>query len=266
MKDIKIRTKSNNATVIPSNKTTSNCSNPPTFPKMGHSSHLSLNTTKTNSLYSSIITLPQVAYPWEVRYDSNLGQYYFYNHTTNESQFDHPDEVNKSPLSSPSTGFFHHKDTDSTMATGKRGSFFSTSLKRTLSPKYLFHSSNNNHNSSEGHKMNKTHTFPEMNPTSRNMSRSPSPCNSPSLSQFNQDRTMSIFLQQKPSPRFNGSNFDQSESQIDQYLPGEPHSGLNSVEQFQEESENEEDEDMAQFREHMRLEMQSYENHERLRL
>jgi len=114
---------------------------------------LSINTTtptpsvdeQLSSSDSSLNTKPIVKSPnWSIRYDPSLSVYYYVNEKTNEIQFDHPDEV-VSPTESPisetnnnSTGFY---DTDHKK--------FSTSLKRSLSPRFLSHSHSFGHHSNK---------------------------------------------------------------------------------------------------------------------
>lgn len=77
---------------------------------------------------SSVTAKPVVNSPdWEIRYDPTLSEYYYVNTKTNESQFDHPDEV-LSPLD----------EVPSQSNSGEHRKLFrSCSLKRTISPRLL---------------------------------------------------------------------------------------------------------------------------------
>ncbi|KAH3674674.1 hypothetical protein WICMUC_003090 [Wickerhamomyces mucosus] len=126
---------------------------------------------------SNIMKFPEVSYPWEVQYDSNLSKYYFVNLITQESQFDHPDEVIKSPTSSNSynsdnnnnSNYYYDTGINSTGSSPINKTNHGFNLKRTLSPKSLFshnhdkHSKpniyNNNHTSGVSTSMNKSYSY-----------------------------------------------------------------------------------------------------------
>ncbi|CCH43915.1 hypothetical protein BN7_3470 [Wickerhamomyces ciferrii] len=127
------------------NTTFSSTSNTNTRP-IGSSSSSSL-TSKSNKISpinhdtSGIKIKPIVkSSDWSIRYDPTLSVYFYVNDKTNETQFDHPDEV-VSPVVSPIL-----ENADSVMNSSGNDTdhknIFSTSLKRTFSPK-LFTSSYN---------------------------------------------------------------------------------------------------------------------------
>lgn len=99
--------------------------------------------TTTDSFYStttstttSTMTKPVVQSPdWVIRYDPSLSVYYYINTRTNEAQFDHPDEVVASPLSSPITPSCDNYNSPDEHRKLLRSS--SNALRRTFSPKRL---------------------------------------------------------------------------------------------------------------------------------
>lgn len=92
----------------------------------------------TSSISDNDVTnlKPKVKSPdWSIRYDPTLSVYYYVNDKTNEIQFDHPDEV-VSPTASPKIKTDPFNNNPSSYDTDHR-KIFSTSLKRTLSPKFF---------------------------------------------------------------------------------------------------------------------------------
>lgn len=88
---------------------------------------------------SGVTAMPIVSSPgWEIRYDPTLSEYYYVNALTNETQFDHPDEV-LSPLDSPIGTT--QKAQEPSMLVGSPGTsehrklFKGCALKRTISPR-----------------------------------------------------------------------------------------------------------------------------------
>lgn len=102
--------------------------------------NLTINTSAKSSSPStntdSVNMKPIVKSPdWSIMYDPTLSVYYYVNNKTNETQFDHPDEV-VSPTGSPTL-----KSESSNYDTDHR-KLFSTNLKRTLSPRFFLSHSN----------------------------------------------------------------------------------------------------------------------------
>lgn len=109
-------------------------------------SSLSVNTSDVSA--ESMNMKPKVKSPdWSIRYDPTLSVYYYVNEKTNEIQFDHPDEV-VSPTASPITKQDSLNNSSAFYDTDHR-KIFSTSLKRTLSPKFFSNNNSNKHTRSK---------------------------------------------------------------------------------------------------------------------
>lgn len=104
---------------------------------------LTINTKSSLSTSADSLNMkPIVKSPdWAIMYDPTLSVYYYVNNKTNETQFDHPDEV-ISPTASPTL------NSDSTNYDTDHRKLFSTNLKRTLSPRFFLSHSNDDKKSS----------------------------------------------------------------------------------------------------------------------
>lgn len=114
-----------------------------------HQKHKHSEPASTSSSDSLSLAKPIVkSKHWEAIFDPTLSTYYFHNSVTNQTQFDHPDEVLVSPVS-PSSHFKHRtistNDASASTATESIPEYrrsFGFSLKRTLSPKFLHNDKN----------------------------------------------------------------------------------------------------------------------------
>ncbi|KAH3688543.1 hypothetical protein WICPIJ_000464 [Wickerhamomyces pijperi] len=206
---------------------------------------LRLNTSNSSA---SLIRLPEVEYPWEVRYDSNLGTYYYCNVQTKECQFDHPEEVAKSP-----------KGESNSKVMGSK-------LKRTLSPISNWNLSSLSPKFSHG-LLNHSNQD-----TRQNFNQNQAGTTAFSLGQYVESSSPRSISTSLFSPTFQkGQNLQHDDNEDEEY--SETDEGNEDVESYKgcneavdTEEDDDYDEDMVQFKKLMIQEMKSYDNQERLRL
>lgn len=101
------------------------------------------STHKKLSINTELATSPTTQKPvvsspdWTIRYDPMLAEYYYVNELTNETQFDHPDEV-VSPLGSSPATTATTRSREASLDPEHRKVFKSLGLVRTISPSFLY--------------------------------------------------------------------------------------------------------------------------------